>query len=319
MSTVNTVSDSFKLHLSSNFVPKELELLYLPMVNARHGNFVSVVDYINHTIKDITMPSLTFPTVSQKVAFGKEYTFRGSGAPNDTFGRELNITFQLVDFHMTYMIISHCLQHHYATTDPIFFKEIIVSLLDENKRVLYRIYYQKIVFKSFSDSRLSNAEKAPDEKTATLGFIYNEIDLEIVPVESYEPGDGVLIEPYSDIIEQGITGNNPILDPKSVVLPEPVPAQPAPTNGVVNSERNTFTFTPEVGITAKNYEMSLGDNPYEPLSGETTLLTSGDLEIYIGNIYVPAGKLKLRLRAHKGLPASAVLSNTEDFLFTVIG
>ena len=93
----NANNDLFRFRLTPGFVPKELEDRYMIALEYMKKPYASVLDYINSTIKSITMPSITLPTVVQTVGYGKKITYRGSQAPNDVFGQDLNITFKLED------------------------------------------------------------------------------------------------------------------------------------------------------------------------------------------------------------------------------
>lgn len=79
----------------------------------------------------------------------------------------------------------------------------------------------------------------------------------------------------------------------------------APTNGVVDDANNTFGFTVNPTYT------SLSEYEYQINSGTITTVSANP--IVVGNIAVPIGGLKVRVKAAAGRNVSAWLTNTTAF------
>ena len=92
---------------------------------------------------------------------------------------------------------------------------------------------------------------------------------------------------------------------------EPQATTPAaPTNGIVDDEANTFTFTPNplYNITEHEWRMSVDNG--------TTWTAWGQCEsniLAIGNINLPSGMLQVRVKAGTNRNASATLANASAF------
>ena len=109
----NSNNDNFIFNFPMDFVPKELEDKYNIHLKNFHKPFSTILDYTNSNIKDINLPAMTFPTVEQTKFYGKKRDFRGAISPYDTYNRDLTITLQSVDFHISYIIYIYLYLYNY--------------------------------------------------------------------------------------------------------------------------------------------------------------------------------------------------------------
>lgn len=196
----NSQNDLFIFNFPMDFVPKELEDKYNIHLKNFHKPFATVLDYTNSNIKDINLPAMTFPTVTQKKYYGKERDFRGSKSPYDLYNRDLTVTVQSVDFHISYIMMQDILLYHYIKNGKPFLEDFKVTVLDEERREQYRIVFREVVPTGLSDLRLAYPEKSADEQVYTVSFKYNFIDIEYIPRYADGSASGELIEEYSDQI-----------------------------------------------------------------------------------------------------------------------
>lgn len=207
--SLNATNNTFVFNMSRDFIPQELEDRYRIHLEMFQKPYASVLDYINSTIKSVTMPTLTMPTVTQKVAYGRDRTFRGSKAPNDVFTRELSITFKLVDSHMTYHILQDAMLFFYTNIAKHSLDQFILTTLDLNQKELCRTFYKNIILTNLSDTTFSNSDVSLDERDATLSFVYNDIDIEYMPRYGDEGAAGQLIDEYSKRINVALQPYTP--------------------------------------------------------------------------------------------------------------
>ena len=208
----NSKQDLFIYNFPTNFVPKTMEDKYGVNLVNMHKPYASILDYLNSNILDINMPGLTFPTVEQTKPYGKVRKFRGSISPYDVYQKELNITMKFADFHFSYFVAQEAMMNSYIRNrkkESPFIDDFVVTILDEEKRELFKMYFQELTPNSQSDFRLSYANKAESFETFTLSFFYNKLDIEWIPRFDDGSADGELIDDfYDDLII-----NDPANDP----------------------------------------------------------------------------------------------------------
>lgn len=194
------VSDLYIFNFPEDFVPDEIEERYKLHLKNYRKPYSSILDYINSNIKNITLPAMSFPTVNQKQMYGKERTYRSSIPPNDVFQREFNVIIGLVDFYVNYFILQDILLYHFMKNRKPFIDWFSILILDEERNEIFKIYLKEIVNTGLSDITLGYDMKQVDEKTVTISFKYNFIDIEYIPKITNTSNDSEIIEKYSDII-----------------------------------------------------------------------------------------------------------------------
>lgn len=194
----NSNSDLFIFNFPIDYVPKELEDKYNIHLKNFHKPFKTILDYTNSNIKDITLPAMTFPTVEQVKFYGKKRDFRGSASPYDTYNRDLTVTLKSVDFHISYIIMQDILLYHYIKNAKPFLEDFTIIILDEERREQFKILVKELVPTGISDLRLSYSDKNVEEKTYTVSFKFNFIDIEYIPHYANEGIDGEILDEYSD-------------------------------------------------------------------------------------------------------------------------
>lgn len=191
-----TTSDNFIFNFPSSFVPKQIEEHYKIHLRNFHKPYPTVCEYINSTIKDITVPSLSFPTVSQRNPYGKEIVYRGAISPYDLYSREFNISMKKADYGVPYFIMQDILLYHYINIESPYIDPFTITILDEERRELFKIYLKELVPLGQSDTRLGYNLKSFNEEVYTVSFKFNFIDIEYIPHEAYNNSEDV-IEEYS--------------------------------------------------------------------------------------------------------------------------
>jgi hypothetical protein len=198
MNSLNSTNEGFIFNFPPDFVPKAVENRYKIFLEDQQLPYGSVVDYLNHTVKEITLPSLTFPTVSQAKMYGKERKMRGSASPYDVYAREFNIVVSNKDSNASYWIFHDCLMLNYTIPDKPFISDFLITILDINRRETFKVYLKEVLEGSLSDLRLAYNQGADhEEKDLTITFSCNFIDIEYVPRYGSEPSDGDFIERYN--------------------------------------------------------------------------------------------------------------------------
>jgi hypothetical protein len=154
------LNEQFDKLMSKNFIPYE-----------------SIIDYINSTIKECVFPNLSFDTKQQLLRFGKTVDWKDTKSVFDTFSNEIDITFRAIDSYLNYFILLEILIEFYLNNKkhqiPMFFLEI----LDKDGDLIYTIEFNEVLLKNIGEIRLGYQMQDIGEKTFTITFKYNFIDV----------------------------------------------------------------------------------------------------------------------------------------------
>lgn len=208
----NANQDLFIFNFPPNFIPKEIEDRYKIFLENYHKPYASILDYINSNIMNIGMPGLSFPVVSQTKMYGKDRKFRGGGSPYDAYQKDLNITVKNVDFHVSYFILQDVMLYHYINNrkkGSPFIEDFYVIILDEERRELYKLYFQELIPLAQSDFTLAYPNKEDSLQQFNVSFNYNKLDIEWIPRYAEGSTSEEIIEEYYDRLIVNDPDHNP--------------------------------------------------------------------------------------------------------------
>ena len=137
----------------------------------------SVLDYINSTIKEVVFPSMSFD--SKKMTFwkSKSIEWKETGNIFDKFQNELDITFKSVDSYMNYFMLVEILIELYLNNRKQYIPEFALQILDKHGDLIYTTNFKDIILKSISEIRMSYQQQDVSEKTFSITFRYNWLDI----------------------------------------------------------------------------------------------------------------------------------------------
>ena len=90
-----------------------------------------------------------------------------------------------------------------------FIENFIVTILDEERRELYKMHFKELTPISQSDFRLSYPNKEENFQQYTVSFHYNKLDIEWIPYYGTVKTDGEELENYYDRMIINDPDNNP--------------------------------------------------------------------------------------------------------------
>jgi len=152
--------EEFQVLLDKNFIPYE-----------------DPMDYICSSIKEIVFPSLTFEVSTQTIKRGKKINWKESGNIYDKYQHDLDITFRSVDSHLNFFMLMQVLDEIYVNTEESYAPDFNIAIIDKNGDLIYTILLKDVIFKSLSEQRLSYQVTDFSEKTFSVTFTYNWIDI----------------------------------------------------------------------------------------------------------------------------------------------
>lgn len=170
-------NNQFFFNLPIDFVGENIEDKYKLLLEKNFIQYESVIDYINSTIKEIIIPSFQMESSMQNIKRGKEIYWKDARNVFDNFTRELDITFRAVDSYLNYFMLLDVIKEFNLNTDLQYIPYFQVHILDKDGDILYTILYKEILLKSISEVRLSYNLTDFSEKTFTVTFLYNFLDI----------------------------------------------------------------------------------------------------------------------------------------------
>lgn len=170
-------NNQFFFNLPIDFVGENIEDKYKLLLEKNFIQYESVIDYLNSTIKEIIIPSFQMESSMQNIKRGKEIYWKDARNVFDNFTRELDITFRAVDSYLNYFMLLDVIKEFNLNTDLQYIPYFQVHILDKDGDILYTILYKEILLKSISEVRLSYNLTDFSEKTFTVTFLYNFLDI----------------------------------------------------------------------------------------------------------------------------------------------
>jgi hypothetical protein len=175
---LSALNNQFYFNLPKYMLSKRLEDEFDKLMLKTMNPYDSVMDYVNSTIKEIVMPSITFNTVKQIKKFGKEIQYKEAKPIQDKFSNSINITFRATNSYENYFILLQIITEIYLDTDNTHMDFLYVDKLDTDGDIMYKIKFSEIIFNSLSEMPLAYNRTDISEKTFTLTFTYNYIDID---------------------------------------------------------------------------------------------------------------------------------------------
>lgn len=177
---ISTLSNSFHYNLPLDFIPSSFEERYMKMLKNQRKTYITALDYLNSSIIDITWPSLTIPTSKQIMKYGKETYWKGAQNIYDLFDKTCTITFNNVDSNLNYIMIMECLINNYLNVQKPYDSNLVMTLIDQNRKALYFAQYRSVIFTGQDANKLAYNDQQISNKTFTINFTYNYFDIEFV-------------------------------------------------------------------------------------------------------------------------------------------
>jgi len=174
---LSSLSSQFVFNLPPDFVTQKVKDKYKKMLRKNHIPYDDVLDYLNSTITEVVFPSMSYITPEQTMYHGKQIQWKGAQNVYDTFVRELDITFDSVNSHLNYFILVDILTEEYLDTDKNYSPDLSITILDKHGDAIYDILFRSVNIKSLSETRLNFSDQVVDQKTFSMSFIYNYIDI----------------------------------------------------------------------------------------------------------------------------------------------
>ena len=177
---LSSQSSQFVFNLPPDFIPPEIIQSYTPLLEKNWIQYENVLDYLNSTIKSVSVPGISFDTPMQHLIRGKERMYKPAKNVQDIAGHDLTITFASVDADINYWIIFDIVIKHYLDVENLYVNPFTITAVDIHRDGIYRIAFREIILKSLSETTFNYSQQKVSSKEFTMTFHYNFFDIEFL-------------------------------------------------------------------------------------------------------------------------------------------
>ena len=184
--------DLFRFELPKDFLPKEVNDKWQEILNKEPGVLVRPIDYLNESIKSITIPGISDINIQQlqhstnpiersahriNVDASQNNTYVGSFNPLDKINREFKVTFRVnngfYNYFMLYEAVFYRICKHELYEGG---EELYIDLLDEDGTRKSRIKLMQCNIDGIEGLDLSYDKIDRQTDTFDITFKFNNID-----------------------------------------------------------------------------------------------------------------------------------------------
>jgi hypothetical protein len=192
-------SSNFIFSLPSDFIPLSIIEQYSPVLEKNFVQYSNIIDYLNSTIKAVTIPGLSIDTPSQSIKRGKKINYKPVTNINDILSSsEITVEFRSIDGDLNYFIMWDIFIKHYLDVRHVsYIAPFSVTAVDIKRDAIYDIKFREIIAKTLSEIRMSYSEQKYTDKTFTVNFSFNwyEMDFKINPTKILEVDNSLMTSP----------------------------------------------------------------------------------------------------------------------------
>lgn len=177
---INTQGSQFVFNFPSDLIPQSIIDRYTPILEKNWVQYENILDYLNSTIKEISMTGATLQLPSQTLHYGKKRNYRPVTNINDISSREISIVLRRVDSDLNYWILRDIFDTKYLDVKNTFAEPFQIIALDIHRDAIYRIDFREIILSSISEIVFAYNQQTFNEQTFTLNINFNFYDIEFI-------------------------------------------------------------------------------------------------------------------------------------------
>lgn len=178
---LSSQNSQFVFNLPSDFLPQEIINTYTGILEKNWIQYDNVIDYINSTIKSISLPGLNIDTPEQRIIRGKKISYKPSKNVQDIVSSDqFTVTFRSVDADLNYMLIWDIFNKHYLDVNKTHINPFTVTALDIHRDAIYVIKYFQLIMVNLGENTFDYSQQKVNAKEFTVNFKFNYIDIEFL-------------------------------------------------------------------------------------------------------------------------------------------
>jgi len=174
---LNSTNNKFIFNFPVDFIAPHI---YENLSTLMEKNFIpyeTVLEYLNSTIKEVVFPSVSFDNVEQTIKRGKVVAYKPATNVMDAFSNEIDLTMGSVDSGMNYFIMIQVLIEFFLNNSKPTVSDFSIDILDIHGDKIYTVLFKDVLLKNIGENRMGYQMFDMSEKTFTITFRYNFIDI----------------------------------------------------------------------------------------------------------------------------------------------
>lgn len=175
---LTSISNQFVFNLPTDFITPDLDVKLTKLLRKNRMVHDTALDYLNSSIKTVTLPTMSIPYATQKIKRGKEVHWKGTHNIYDTLNQQIDVTFNSFDSHMNYVMLRQCIVAHYLNQNDNYASPLTVTMVDVYRNPIVSYTFRSVLPITISELQLSYADQRADEKTFTVQFQFSWMDVE---------------------------------------------------------------------------------------------------------------------------------------------
>lgn len=186
----------FAVQLPSDFYPQDLEQEFKPFLDNERVVYSSLQDYMNAQIRSISIPGYSYSVEEQALRYGKMQGYQPAQHDQQLINRSMSIDFKDVDANIAYLIAQRMFLYHYnnSSVNNQHLGPIVMFTLDARGDAVFRVRFKQTLLTGISDKSYNFASQQIADKSFTLNFYYNFIEVDfLLTGEDDSLGDDLLL------------------------------------------------------------------------------------------------------------------------------
>lgn len=174
---INSASNQFLFNFPTDFISTEVNDRLARYMEKNWIPYTDPMAYINSTIKEIVLPSISYEGSEQFHKYGKKIEYKPATNIHDTYTSSLDITMRSVDSHTNYFMMQQIFAEYYNNTRKYYLPWMNLFVLDKDGDFLYSVIFRESLLKSLSEVRMMYQSMDVTEQTFSVTFKFNFIDI----------------------------------------------------------------------------------------------------------------------------------------------
>lgn len=187
---LNSKNNQFVFRFPHGFIHPEIEKKYSFYLKRLPNTFENVLDYLNHTIQSVSMPSVSSDEVEQMVGRrtfveGKQVTknpqyWRQSLDLGRVINKEFTVNLMAADAYLNYWVLFEVyLQYLTIPNMEDFMPDMSLQYLDREGYRMLTIDFKQPIMKGISEVEMNYAATGMEFRTFSVTFRYNTFDIDV--------------------------------------------------------------------------------------------------------------------------------------------
>lgn len=171
----------FEIRFPIGFIPTNIKDKYKPYLNRLPNMpFKDTLEFLNSTIKGITIPGLSYSPLEQTRNRGRIGQFKDNKPIKELLTKNFTIEFMKIDGLINYWLMYEIYLNRYFEFTNFIEEPIIVTFFDNDGHEVSRYILKEILYVDLSDFSVDYSENEQRFDTFSAEFIFNDWEIEIL-------------------------------------------------------------------------------------------------------------------------------------------